>query len=121
MAGKNGYEPSVGEINGSHKQFPFLLAGVNGAIVEFDLFGISLQRVQDGAFRCILRGAFKAGPNAGVRLVAFTNAECSASCLLYAERALATGSIRWQIDKYAPGSGGNAASKGQAGQLTLIK
>lgn len=111
---------SLGDIDGLSKAITFILAGLSGGVLEFDVFSISLQRVSAGDFRCILRGARKEAPNAGVRLVAFSNADDPAECLLYAEGAFASGRIRWHIDQYAAGSGSNGATSSKPGQLTLI-
>lgn len=106
--------------HGDTEAIAFVLAGLEGRVLEFDLFGLSLQRLSDGAYRCIFRGCWKAGAKAGIRLVSFTNAESAEDCLGVAARAFRNGKLRWHTDQYANGSSGNGDSKGKQGKLNLV-
>lgn len=122
MASKKSETPwTLGEINGLTKAIPFLLAGLEGAVAEFDLLSISLQRVGAGDFRCVLRGSGKGSDANPVRLVAFSNAGFATECLLYAENAFAENSIRWHIDRFASDNGSDGASKVKQPRLTMTK
>ena len=109
------------EINGLTKAIPFLLAGLEGGLNEFELQSFTLQRSDTAAFRCILRGHRVGGSTDGVRLVAFTNAELASECILYAESGFASDAIRWHIDIYAKGVSSNGDSKTGRQGLTLRK
>lgn len=108
------------DIDGLNKTLTFLLAGLTGAVQEFDLLGISLQRVYDGSFRVIVRGWPREGDNAGIRVVAFTNAATPTECLLYAEAGFRDSTARWHIDRFADNNAADGASKPEPKQLTLV-
>ena len=99
----------------------FLLAGLHGATDRRELHSISLQRDNRAAFRCILRGIGKSGPVDGLRLVAFTNADSAAECLLHAEYGFASDVIRWHLDAFANGAGENASAENGHKGLVIAK
>lgn len=107
-------------LNGYPIEVQFILAGISGLVREFQVFGLSLQQVSDGAYRCILRGSFKAGSRAGLRLVSFTNGDSPEECLELAGGAFRDGKLRWHVDQYANGAGSPGDSANETKQLTLL-
>lgn len=112
---------TTGELNDVTKAIPFLLAGFEGHVAEFDILGLSLQRLPDGAFRSILRGVSRDGPTDAVRLVAFTNAGLASECLCLLEVGFRENLLRWHIDRYASNHGTDGATEAKRKRLTLTK
>ncbi len=108
------------DYNGLTHSLPFLLAGLEGHVKEFELFGVTLQRTDSGDFRCILRGQRRAGADSSVRLVSFTNADLASECLLFAEGGFRDGLARWTLDQYATSNGQNGKAGSKPDQLTLF-
>lgn len=109
-----------GNEDGNTEGIAFVLAGLEGRVREFDLFGLSLQRLSDGAFRCIFRGSWKAGSKAGIRLVSFTNGESAYDCLELAAGAFRDGKLRWHVDQYANGVDRDGDSEEKQGKFSLV-
>ena len=100
---------------------PTLLAGLESGLREFDLFSLSLQRLPDGSFRCILRGGWKEGHGDQIRLVSFTNSLSAAKCLVAADHGFGEGAIRWHVDQFAGSNGADGSTKTERKQLTFLK
>ena len=108
-------------FNGLTKAIPYLLAGLEGAIEGFDLHSISLQRVSDTDYRCILRGFDRGDTGDSVRLVSFTNAGTVTECILHAEHGFRSAKGRWIVDQYAKSASDNGSSKSKAASRSIVK
>lgn len=99
--------------------FPFILGSLAGMVAEFQLQGVTLQRVSQDDFRCILRGYGQEGDEASVRVVSFTNARTPEACLASAEGSFGEGTIRWHVDRYAGDDRADGASEAKPRGLTF--